>query len=67
MRTGARVELHAAVGDPVDAAGAAGAAPERARRVVNLTSMAVKEINDGLLLSNALRPGGDGLGEASLA
>jgi 3-oxoacyl-[acyl-carrier protein] reductase len=25
-------------------------------RVVNLTSMAVKEINDGLLLSNALRP-----------
>jgi 3-oxoacyl-[acyl-carrier protein] reductase len=26
-------------------------------RVVNLTSMAVKEINDGLLLSNALRPG----------
>jgi 3-oxoacyl-[acyl-carrier protein] reductase len=24
--------------------------------VVNLTSMAVKEINDGLLLSNALRP-----------
>jgi 3-oxoacyl-[acyl-carrier protein] reductase len=26
-------------------------------RVVNITSMAVKEINDGLLLSNALRPG----------
>jgi 3-oxoacyl-[acyl-carrier protein] reductase len=26
-------------------------------RVVNVTSMAVKEINDGLLLSNALRPG----------
>ena len=26
-------------------------------RVVNLTSMAVKEVNDGLLLSNALRPG----------
>ena len=25
-------------------------------RVVNITSMAVKEINDGLLLSNALRP-----------
>ena len=26
-------------------------------RVVNVTSMAVKEINDGLLLSNSLRPG----------
>lgn len=26
-------------------------------RVVNITSMAVKEVNDGLLLSNALRPG----------
>jgi 3-oxoacyl-[acyl-carrier protein] reductase len=26
-------------------------------RVVNITSMAVKEINDGLLLANALRPG----------
>jgi 3-oxoacyl-[acyl-carrier protein] reductase len=26
-------------------------------RVLNITSMAVKEINDGLLLSNALRPG----------
>jgi 3-oxoacyl-[acyl-carrier protein] reductase len=26
-------------------------------RVVNITSMAVKEMNDGLLLSNALRPG----------
>jgi 3-oxoacyl-[acyl-carrier protein] reductase len=26
-------------------------------RIVNITSMAVKEINDGLLLSNALRPG----------
>src|SRR5947208_4637181 len=26
-------------------------------RVVNITSMAVKEINDGLLLSNSLRPG----------
>lgn len=26
-------------------------------RVLNLTSIAVKEINDGLLLSNALRPG----------
>ena len=26
-------------------------------RIVNVTSMAVKEINDGLLLSNALRPG----------
>jgi 3-oxoacyl-[acyl-carrier protein] reductase len=26
-------------------------------RVVNITSMAVKETNDGLLLSNALRPG----------
>ncbi len=26
-------------------------------RVVNLTSMAVKEVNDGLLLSNAFRPG----------
>jgi 3-oxoacyl-[acyl-carrier protein] reductase len=26
-------------------------------RIVNLTSSAVKEINDGLLLSNALRPG----------
>jgi NAD(P)-dependent dehydrogenase (short-subunit alcohol dehydrogenase family) len=29
-------------------------------RVVNLTSMAVKEINDGLLLSNALRPAVNG-------
>jgi 3-oxoacyl-[acyl-carrier protein] reductase len=26
-------------------------------RVVNITSIAVKEVNDGLLLSNALRPG----------
>lgn len=29
----------------------------RRGRVVNITSMAVKEVNDGLLLSNALRPG----------
>ena len=37
--------------------GAARAAQERPRRVVNITSSAVKEPNDGLLLSNVYRPG----------